>query len=175
MSPPGLSLKARALRYLAMREHSRAELERKLARHVTRNQADDGADGDVGGAVDDAANDAADAAGVQIARVLDELEAHGLLDERRAADALVASQARRFGALKLRQSLRDRGVDADAAAAALDAVAATEFQRACEVWQRRFGQPASDAAGRAKQALFLAGRGFGAAVIQRIVRGLDAD
>ena len=29
-----LSVKGRALRYLAQREHSRAELERKLARHV---------------------------------------------------------------------------------------------------------------------------------------------
>ena len=113
VNPGGLSLKARALRYLAMREHSRAELERKLARYV--------------------ADDDEDPAGVRIARVLDELAAHGLLDEQRAADALVASQAWRFGALKLRHSLRERGVAPDAAALALDAVADTEFERARQV------------------------------------------
>lgn len=155
MTTGGLSLKARALRYLAMREHSRAELERKLARHV--------------------ADDDEDPAGPRIARVLDELAAHGLLDEQRAADALVASQARRFGAQKLRHSLRARGVAPDAAAAALEAVAASEFERARDVWRRRFGEPAADAAGRAKQARFLAGRGFGAEIIRRIVRGLGDD
>ena len=33
MAPPQLSLKGRALRLLSGREHSRAELERKLARY----------------------------------------------------------------------------------------------------------------------------------------------
>ena len=90
MSPRGLSLKARALRFLAMREHSRAELARKLARHVEDTPEDP--------------------AGPHIERLLDELSAHGLLDEQRAADALVSAQAHRFGALQLRQRLRARGV-----------------------------------------------------------------
>ena len=61
--PP--SVKGRALRYLAQREHSRAELERKLARHV---------------------EDAPEAsAAAQIAAALDELTAHGLLSEARVA------------------------------------------------------------------------------------------
>ena len=42
-----------------------------------------------------------------------------------------------------------------------------------EVWQRRFGQPATDAAGRAKQMRFLAGRGFAGDVIRRVVQGAD--
>lgn len=153
MSPRGLSLKARALRFLAMREHSRAELARKLARHVEDTPEDP--------------------AGPRIERLLDELSAHGLLDEQRAADALVSAQAHRFGALQLRQRLRARGVAPEAAAAALAGVAAGEFERAKAVWQRRFGAPAADAAERARQARFLAGRGFSADVIHRVVRGLD--
>jgi regulatory protein len=151
----GLSLKARALRCLALREHSRAELARKLERH---------------------AQDRPDApAAVQIARLLDELAAQGLLDERRAAEAVVAIQSRRFGAARLRQTMRSRGLPPDLTADALAAVAGTELERAREVWRRRFGAPAADAAGRAKQARFLAGRGFGADVIRRVVQGIDDD
>lgn len=152
---PGLSVQARALRYLAQREHSRAELERKLARHVEDQPEDP--------------------ASAQIARVLDHLVIRGLLCEQRAAEALVGAQARRFGGLKLRQNLRARGVAPEEAAAALAAVADTELARAHEVWRRRFGSPAADAAARAKQARFLAGRGFGGDVIRRVVQGLGED
>ena len=150
-----LSVKGRALRYLAMREHSRAELARKLARHV-----------------EDMPEDPAEA---RISRALDDLAAAGLLDEQRAADALVSAQARRFGGLKLRQSLRARGVAPEEAARALAGVEGSELDRARAVWQRRFGRPATDLAERARQARFLAGRGFEGDVIRRVVRGLDED
>lgn len=149
----GPSLKGRALRYLSQREHSRAELERKLARFVEDTPEQP-------------------AAG-RIAQVLDELAAHGLLSEQRAAEALVAAKSARFGARRLQQTLRQRGVDPEAAAAALAGVEASEAERARAVWQRRFGVPAEDPADRARQARFLAGRGFGAELIRRIVRGLD--
>lgn len=155
MTRPGLSLRARALRFLAMREHSRAELARKLARYT-----DDSAD---------------DPAAPRIARVLDELEAQGLLDEQRAAEALVSAQAARFGGRKLRQNLRAHGVDPQAAEAALATLGDDELARARAVWLRRFGESAADLADRARQARFLAGRGFGADVIRRVVRGLEED
>lgn len=155
MSGLGQSLKARALRALARREHSRAELARKLAPHaVDQPEA---------------------SASAQIERLLDDLAASGLLDERRAAEAVVAAQARRFGGARLRQTLRNRGLPAEVAADALAAVAGSELDRAREVWRRRFGAVAPDAAGRARQARFLAGRGFGAEVIRQVVRGLDED
>lgn len=153
MSPPPVSLRARALRYLARREHSRAELERKLARHA----------GDL------PATDAA----VQIRRVLDDLAERGLLSEQRAAESLLAALAGRFGKAKLRHKLRERGIDSEVGTAALDALADDELARARAVWQRKFGAPASDAAGRARQARFLAGRGFAADIVRRVVRGLD--
>lgn len=155
MAPPSLSVKGRALRYLAQREHSRAELERKLARHV---------------------EDQPEApAAQQIQAALDVLAVAGLLSDRRAADALVDARAARFGDRKLRHALRARGVEEDAAAQALASVKGTEAERALEVWRRRFGQPAEDAAGRAKQARFLAGRGFSSDTIRKVLRGLDDD
>jgi len=174
-----LSIKARALRYLALREHSRAELERKLSRPVR------GGPGVVGaGASDhDAAApvehpdplEGAEARRAAIARVLDELTARGLLDEQRAADAVVAAQSRRFGQRRLQQTLRARGLGADEAAVALARIEGSELERARSVWQRRFGVPATDAAERARQARFLAGRGFAGDVIRRVVQGLDDD
>ena len=149
-----LSIKGRALRYLAQREHSRAELARKLLPHVP---------------------DLPDASAQQrIARVLDALAEAGLLSERRAAEALVNARSAQSGDMKLRQLLRRRGFDNEHIAQAIAPLAGAEFERARSVWLRRFGAPAPDPAGRAKQARFLAGRGFSADTIRRVVRGLDS-
>lgn len=169
MAAAAPSLRARALRLLALREHSRAELARKLARHALppRDAAaaetpDDGA----------AAEEQAAEAARRVEALLDELAASGLLDERRAADAVVRSQAGRFGRMRLQQDLRRRGLPPELAAQALATVEGSELARAHEVWRRRFGQPSADPAERARQARFLAGRGFDADVIRRVVRGL---
>jgi len=151
--PGGLSVKGQALRYLARREHSRAELERKLQRRVQ----------DLPQA----------SARQQIAAALDALAATGLLSEQRAAEALVRARAGRNGDLKLRQEMRQRGFGDEDIAQALASTAGAEFERARQVWRQRFGAPAPDAAGRAKQARFLAGRGFSAEAISRLVQGRD--
>ena len=155
MSFGSLSLKGRALRYLAQREHSRAELERKLARHV---QDTDGA-----------------SAQAQIAAALDELSAHGLISEARVAESVLASQAPRYGARRLRQTLQAKGLAPALVASTLQQARGTELERARELWRRRFGTVAADAAERARQMRFLAGRGFEGDVIRRVVRGLDED
>jgi regulatory protein len=146
-----LSVKGRALRYLAQREHSRAELERKLARHV---------------------EDSADApAATQIASALDELAAHGLLSEARVAESVLGAQAARYGTRRLRQTLQAKGLDPELVAATLQQARGTELERARDVWRRRFGTPPADAAERARQMRFLAGRGFEGDVIRRVVQG----
>lgn len=150
-----LSVKGRALRYLAQREHSRAELERKLARHV---------------------EDTADAsAAEQIAAALDELGAHGLISEARVAESVLTSQAARFGARRLRQTLQAKGLAPALVAATLQQAQGTELERARALWQRRFGTPPADAAERARQMRFLAGRGFEGEVIRRVLRGRQDD
>ena len=155
MASSALSVKGRALRYLAQREHSRRELERKLARHVEDTpQA---------------------SAAAQIAAALDELAAKDLLSEARAAQSVLNGRGQRFGSRRLRQDLLVKGIDAELITATLQQARLTELDRARAVWGRRFGQPATDDAERARQMRFLAGRGFDGEVIRRVVRGADDD
>ena len=150
-----LSVKGRALRYLAQREHSRRELERKLARHVIATETD--------------------SAQAQIARALDELATAGLLSEARAAASVLASQGQRYGVRRLKQTLQFKGLDPELVSATLTAARSTEVERAREVWRRRFGVPPADAAERARQMRFMAGRGFEGEVIRRVVQGAEDD
>jgi regulatory protein len=146
-----LSVKGRALRYLAQREHSRAELKRKLARAVQDLSPAD--------------------AQAQIDAALDELAAKGLLSEERTAQSVLRTQGRRFGLRRLRQTLQAKGLATDLVALTLQQARATELERAREVWQRRFGQAPADAAERARQMRFMAGRGFEADIIRQVVQG----
>jgi regulatory protein len=146
-----LSVKGRALRYLAQREHSRAELERKLARHVQDRPEDPAAE--------------------QITRALDELASHGFLSEARVAESVLAGAGQRFGTRRLKQTMQAKGLDPALVAATLQQARGTELERAREVWRRKFGVAAEDAAGRARQMRFLAARGFEGDVIRRVVTG----
>ena len=150
-----LSVKGRALRYLAQREHSRAELERKLRRHV---------------------QDLPEAsAPAQIAAALDDLASKGLLSEARAAASVLNGHATRYGVRRLKQTLQAKGLAPELVVSTLQQARGTELERAREIWRRRFGEPAADAAGRAKQMRFLAGRGFEGEVIRRVVQPRDDD
>jgi regulatory protein len=143
---PKLSLRGRALKYLAAREHSRAELLRKLAPHAEEP--------------------------AEVERVLDELETRGLLSAERFVESLLHRRAARFGTARLRQELQQHKLPADAVAQAVETLRGTELERARAVWQRRFGgEPAADAAERARQMRFLTARGFSSEVIRRVVRG----
>jgi regulatory protein len=150
-----LSVKGRALRYLAQREHSRLELERKLARHV-----EDQTEG---------------SARAQIDAALDDLAAKGLLSDARAAASVLSGQGQRYGTRRLKQTLQAKGIAADLVAQTLQQARGTELERAREVWRRRFGSPPADATERARQMRFLAGRGFEGDVIRRVVQAQDDD
>ena len=144
-----ISLKGRALRLLAGREHSRRELERKLAAH----EAEPG----------------------QLKTALDELQARGFIDEQRVVDSLLHRRAARLGTGRIRQELQAKGLDAERVALAVASLKASEVERAREVWRKKFGAPPADASERGKQARFLAARGFDGGVIQRVLRGSDED
>lgn len=144
------SLKGRALRYLAQREHSRAELVRKLAPHA---QAED-----------------AEEARALIDRALDELAAAGLLSDARAAESVLSAQGRRYGSRRLKQVMQGKGLAPELVSQTLQQARASEFERAQEVWRRRFGTPPADAAEHARQARFLLGRGFDGEVIRRLLK-----
>lgn len=164
MSASTPSLKTRALRHLARREHTRAELERKLDSVLRAAPADGALDGP---------DDGHSAA--QIRRTLDELAARGLLSDERAAESLVAAQARRFGHRRLKDNLLARGVAPDLVRRTLQQAQATEYERARDLWRRRFGAAPADAKELARQMRFLAGRGFDAEIIRRIVKHQPPD
>lgn len=138
------SLKGRALKLLSQREHSRAELQRKLAQH----EEEPG----------------------QLARALDELQARGFIDEDRAVASVLHRRAARLGTGRVKQELQAKGLDAERVAAAVAGLKATEVERAREVWRKKFDALPADAAQRAKQARFLAARGFSGEVISRVLR-----
>jgi regulatory protein len=142
-----LSLKGRALRYLAAREHSRAELERKLAPHLP--------EGDAGPA--------------ELARVLDELTAKGFISEARVAESVLHRRAARLGGARVLHELRAKGLPPQVLADAAEQLRATELARARQVWRARFGQAPRDATERARQMRFMAGRGFATEVVRRVL------
>ena len=144
MQPRQLSLKGRALRLLGMREHSRAELERKLASH----EQEPG----------------------ELQRVLDDLQAKDFISDERAAESVLHRRSTRLGAGRIRQELQAKGISAELVAASLASLKATELERAREVWRKKFGEPPQDAAQRAKQARFLVSRGFSGEVVARVLR-----
>lgn len=149
MNKPGFqpSLKGRALRLLSQREHSRAELERKLAEHEQ-----------VPG---------------ELAKALDELQARDFINDGRAVESVVHRRAAKLGGARIQQELAAKGLTGEAVAEALAQLKATESERAREVWQKKFGSAPTDPQTRAKQIRFLLGRGFGAEVVRRIVPDPD--
>ena len=144
-----LSLKGRALKLLSGREHSRRELERKLAQH----EQEPG----------------------QLKTALDELQARGFIDEQRVVESVLHRRAPRLGAGRVRQELQAKGLDAERVALAVASLKASEVERARGVWRKKFGELPADAGQRAKQARFLAARGFGGEVIRRVLRSDEID
>jgi len=168
--PSSLSLRGRAIKLLAQREHSRAELTYKLARAERRTMAKTAtADSEA----DD--TDSTAAATQAIEQVLDQLASIGLLSDARAAAAYVRSHAARFGTARLAHSLRTRGIDAALIEASLtQEEIEDEPTRAAAVWRSKFSQPPRDAREWARQARFLQGRGFSSEVIRRLLKESEA-
>ena len=138
-----VNLRAKAIAYLARREHSRADLSSKLGRL------------------------SADKAAIEA--LLDALVAENFLSERRAAQSIVRVRSARHGSLRVAGELRARGITGDLAAEMLFGIKDTEAERARSLWMRKFGIPAADASGRAKQMRFLQARGFALDVIRTVV------
>lgn len=142
-SKKGPSLKNRALRLLTHREHSRSELERKLAEH--------------------------EEAPGQLAAVLDELAAKGFISHERVVVSVVYRRGAKLGVRRVAQELQQKGIAPDEMQSALEELRATELARARDVWQKKFGHTATTPQEKAKQLRFLASRGFGTEVLTKVV------
>ncbi|MBP6654213.1 MAG: recombination regulator RecX [Propionivibrio sp.] len=141
-----VSLRERAIRMLARREHARAELARKLAPYAE--------------------------SGDEVEALLDDLTARRLLSDARYVEARINARRARFGDARLAFELRTQGVGEELVDAAL-ATGDDELSRARLIWQRKFaGKPcAGDARERARQSRFLLSRGFSAETVRQVMRG----
>jgi regulatory protein len=148
LSPERASeLRARALRLLARREHSRAELARKLAPHAESAEA--------------------------LNRLLDDLQSRKQLCDERYAEERARTLSRKYGGARIRQDLRARGVADETARAFAAGSDAEEFLRAKAILERRYRTPAATPQERARRARFLHGRGFSYQVIHRLLSSRD--
>jgi regulatory protein len=136
----------RAVRLLARREHTRAELARKLAAHGTTEEID---------------------------TVLNELAGSGLQSDARFVESYVRSQAVKLGAVRLRQTLRNKGVSAELIVGHVTELP-DELERARTIWQKKFAAPPTDRSEWAKQARFLQGRGFSVEIIRKLLKEIEA-
>ncbi|WP_090865756.1 recombination regulator RecX [Paraburkholderia diazotrophica] len=146
---PARSLKGRALGYLSRREYSRAELSRKLAPYAEEGESIDG--------------------------LMDSLESEGWLSDSRFAESLINRRASRMGAGRIVGELKRHSVGQALVEEVSAQLRETELARAQAVWRKKFGQLPETPNERAKQARFLAARGFSQAIIGKILKGIDED
>jgi regulatory protein len=138
-------LKARALRYLVRREHSRAELARKLAPHADSPAA--------------------------LEAVLDLLLSRKQLSDERFAEERARALSRKYGAARIRYDLKSKGIADEVIENAANVEG--EFERAKAILARKYREPASTREERARRARFLQSRGFSMDVITRLIRGSE--
>ncbi len=143
-----LSLKGWALRLLAAREHSRAELERKL-RPVAQEL----------GQLD------------QLGPILDDLAARDFINEGRVAESLLHRRAAKLGSARLRQELNQKGLGREDVDLAMHSLQSTELERARQVRLKKFGEAPPKAEAAARQMRFLLARGFPADIVRKALLG----
>lgn len=146
-SPPASAaeLRARALRLLARREHSRTELARKLAPRAESAQA--------------------------LESLLFELETKKQLSDERYASERAHWLSRKYGAARIRQDLKSKGVDREF----INRISSEgELERASGILKRKYREPATTREERAKRARFLQSRGFSFDIIRSLLSSREA-
>jgi len=143
------ALRSKAIRLLARRERSRSELRRLLDPEGTESQ--------------------------QVSALLDELQNQGWLSEARLADQLVRGRRSRSSAARVRLELKRRGLEADLIAASTAGLEADDLQTAMTLWQRRFGEAATDRTQRERQMRFLLNRGFSRSIALKVILNPGGD
>jgi regulatory protein len=129
-------LRARALRLLARREHSRQELARKLSARAETPEA--------------------------LEFLLSDLEKRKQLSDDRFASERARVLSRKYGAARIRQDLKAKGVGRET----VDRISAEgELERARAILERKYRTPATTREEKAKRMRFLQSRGFSSDVI----------
>jgi len=134
---------ARAVDLLSRREYSRRELAQKLKPHAESEE--------------------------QLSALLDQLSARTWQSDQRTAEQFIRAKSSQYGSLRLRQTLREKGLEPDVIEQAL--TEQNDVETAQAVWQRKFGSLPETLQEKARQVRFLASRGFPAEVIRQVLAG----
>ncbi len=152
---PELTLRTRALHYLARREYSRVELAAKLRPYVLKQEEFEEK--------------------VDLDALLDDLSESGYLSDERAVTQLLHARRPRFGSQRILHELHQKGISHELIEQALPSLHDTELETARSVWQKKFGELPRDAKEKAKQMRFLQSRGFSMDAILKVLKHDDLD
>jgi regulatory protein len=142
-----VELRARALRLLARREHSRQELESKLSPHAGSSE--------------------------ELKGLLSGLKQKNQLSEERYAEERARRLSRKYGAARIRQDLKAKGVSDELISRFSSPE--NEMQKAKEILGRKYRTPAATREEKAKRMRFLQSRGFSSEIIFKLLSARGAD
>ena len=144
---PQVSLRQRALDYLARREYSVAELGKKLQSVARQYELD------------------AD----EIPEILADFQKRNWLSDSRFTEQILHARKAKFGSARIAHELREKGVADGLISEALQDVKQDELNNAKAVWRKKFSAVPSTREEWAKQARFLQSRGFGFEIIRKVI------
>jgi len=142
-----VELRARALRLLARREHTRQELEHKLSAHAESSK--------------------------DLKGLLTGLKEKNQLSEERFAEERARRLSRKYGAARIRQDLKAKGVSEELISRFSSSE--NEMQKAKEILERKYRTPAATREEKAKRMRFLQSRGFSSDIIFKLLSARGAD
>ena len=144
---PQVSLRQRALDYLARREYSVAELGKKLQSVARQYELD------------------AD----EIPEILTDFQKRNWISDSRFTEQILHARKAKFGSARIAHELREKGISDNLIADALQDVKHDELENAKAVWRKKFSTPPSSREEWTKQARFLQSRGFGFEIIKKVI------
>lgn len=136
------SLRSRALRMLARREYSRAELKTRLLPYAGPDEID---------------------------TLLDSLQDKNWLSDHRFSEEWVKQRSTRYGRQRLQYELQHKGVNPEIIRCALDNHLEDELSKARCIWQKKFAGYADNPKDQARQIRFLQYRGFSWEIIRQVL------
>ena len=151
----------RAVSYLSRREHSQAELKRKLLLAFAEQAF--------------TPDETFDSLEALIDHVLAHLAQNNWQSDARFAAQIGKVKGERYGTARIKHTLHQQKKKKEIVDEKLAELAQSELQRAHAVWQKKFGSPPANAAEYAKQTRFMAYRGFSFDVIKKVIQGRDPE
>jgi regulatory protein len=144
---PQVSLRQRALDYLAKREYSIAELAQKLNKVARQYELD--------------AN--------EIPEILADFKKRNWVSDTRFTEQILHARKSKFGSARIAYELREKGVSDELISEAVQDVKENELANAKAVWRKKYDMPPASREEWAKQARFLQSRGFGFEIIKKVI------